>query len=359
LYDGCCARDLGHKFTPARPRGAPRLQVQVLATAFVEAWARCGPGPRAALAGAGLNPALAAAAMAAAACGDEDGGSGNDGGGGGGGGADGGGGGGGGGRAEGGGGGCCGVRDLRMRLCQAVRLMEFDAASTTDADRAGWARPVLYIAADAAAAGDLELADAAMRTLVHAARVGGPLVAAALRELHLLPTLEALAAAPDARLRARAVAALPPLLGAGLVASEAERAAWRDRLLGWLAEGDDLEALSAAAGGGSGSLDSPDGDGRAAPGDEEESVAGSTSFGAIARWWRGARRRRRGAGVRPDPDAAALRKACVGGLEGAAWPCSTGAWGPCTCLQRAGRQGWSAWTRRPAPTLVGRSCPCL
>jgi hypothetical protein len=252
------------------------LQVQRLAAAFVEAWARASPANRARLAAAGLNPALAAAATAAVARGEAE-----------------------------------GARDLRVALCRVVRLMEVDAAATTDADRAGWAQPVLFIAADAAAAGDLELADAAMQTLVHAARVGGPLVRGALRQLHLLPTIEALAAARDPKLRARAVAALAPLLGAGLMTSEGDRAAWRDRLLGWLVEGDALPGTAGAAGG----------DGAAARGGEEGGREGGGR--AAAGWLPGLGWWRRGAGARraeerrADAGAAELRKACVSGLTGA------------------------------------------
>lgn len=234
--------------------------MQRLAAAFVEDWARAAPANRARLAAAGLNPALAAAAMAAVGRGDDAGG-----------------------------------RELRMALCRVIRLMEVDLSTTTDSDRAGWARPVLFIAADAAAAGDLELADAAMQTIVHAARAGGPAAGAALRELHLMPTLEALAAGGDGKLRARAVAALAPLLGAGLIPDEVDQAAWRDRLLEWLVEAD-AEASGVSGGGGSGAAG--DGGGAWLPG-----------------WWR-PRGGAGGGGRRGDAGAGELRKACVSGLRG-------------------------------------------
>jgi len=266
-------------------------QVQLLAANFIEAWVRGGAASRRRLAAASLNPALAAAAMAAVERGGDG-----------------------------------GAGALQLALCRVIRLMEFDADATTDADRAGWVRPVLFIAADAAASGDLQLADTAMQTIVHAARKGGPLVRSALRELHLMPTIEALASGSDPKLRVRAVAALAPLLDAGLIPSEADRAIWRDRLLHWLVDGSaGLATASGAGGSAPGSSAwaanaSAGGDGSAAAGGagtaagaRQRESKGWEALPVIGRWWRVANGERE---KREDAGAAELRKACVSGLKG-------------------------------------------
>lgn len=51
--------------------------------------------------------------------------------------------------------------------------MAADSAATTDADMAGWTRPLMFMTADASAAGDMVLADAAMQVLAHCAGKGG------------------------------------------------------------------------------------------------------------------------------------------------------------------------------------------
>jgi hypothetical protein len=51
--------------------------------------------------------------------------------------------------------------------------MSKDATATTDSDMAAWVHPVLVTGADAAAAGDMELADAAAAVLARCGRSGG------------------------------------------------------------------------------------------------------------------------------------------------------------------------------------------
>jgi hypothetical protein len=134
-----------------------------------------------------------------------------------------------------------GAREVQQGLCQLMLVLAGDSSAAADADLALWVRPLLFLAADAAAAGDLGLADVAMQSFVRCAGYGGTAVRGALRDLHVLPTLECLARSSDLSLRARAMAAVGPLVKVGLLESERDKATWRDRALGWLVATGGLE----------------------------------------------------------------------------------------------------------------------
>lgn len=96
-------------------------QVQRLVLSYASAWAASSPTNRLCLGALGLNQALAQVASGFAELGDPN-------------------------------------RASQVDLLRLMDCMSGDGAATTDAEMAGWVRPLLFLAADAAGGLDIEVA---------------------------------------------------------------------------------------------------------------------------------------------------------------------------------------------------------